>query len=99
MYALPMATDKVRVQAYLDPELAALVAETAKALDQSTSALVAEMIENARPVLEVLRDFAATLSAAPERHREALAAFAAAMRPLVEESNEGLGWLNRPPTY
>jgi hypothetical protein len=93
-----MATDKVRVQAYLDPELAALVAETAKALGQSSSSLVAEMVENSRPVLEVLRDFATSLSTAPERHREALAVFAAAMRPLVVESNKALGDLQRPPS-
>lgn len=93
-----MATDKVRVQTYLDPDLAALVAETAKALGQSSSSLVAEMVENSRPVLEVLRDFAASLASAPDRHKQALAAFAEAMRPLVAESNRALGDLQRPPS-
>jgi hypothetical protein len=89
-----MATDKVRISGYVDPALAALIDDTASALGQSRSALVAEMLEYASPVLEVLRDLGQALQAAPERHREALAAFAAAMKPMAEEARGGLEGLD-----
>nr|CRY96434.1 hypothetical protein [uncultured prokaryote] len=85
-----MATNRVRVVTYLDPELAALLEETAKALGQSRSAMAAETLLAAVPVLEVLRDLGVTLQAAPDRHREALAALAVAIRPLADEAQAGL---------
>jgi ABC-type transporter Mla subunit MlaD len=98
-----MATDKVRVSGYVSSDLAGLIDETAQALGQSRSSLVEEVLTNASPVLEALRDMATALAAAPEQHRQALASYAAALAPLVAEVESGFGGLESgvldpPPT-
>jgi hypothetical protein len=93
-----MATDKVRVSGYVDTALAGLIDDTAAALGQTRSSLVAEVLQNAGPVMEVLRDLGLALQEAPERHRLALEQFAAAMRPMTEEARIGLEGLERLAT-
>lgn len=79
-----MATDRVRVVIYMEPVTAELVTETAEALGKSRSALIAQLVEDASPVLEVMRDAGLTLRTAPDRQRETLAAVASRFRPLVD---------------
>lgn len=90
-----MATDKVRVTAYVDEEAATVLRESAAALGQTQSALLGEVLGNAVPVLRILRDMAISLQEAPNRHREVLAQLAVDMEPLVEASREGLDSLAR----
>lgn len=90
-----MTTERVRVSGYVSPDLAALIDETAAALGESRSAVVAEVLGNAAPVLEVMRDLGEQLRAAPERHREVLADFAASMRPVAEQVQLALDGLDR----
>lgn len=78
-----MATDKVRVSGYVEPDLAALIAATADAVGVSRSSLVGDLLSASAPVLEVLGDVGRTLREAPGKHREALADLAAVIRPLV----------------
>lgn len=90
-----MATDLVRVSAYVRPELAALIDEVAHALGQSRSSTVAEALDAAQPVLEVLRDLARQLQAAPEKHREALESLAAGLRPMTDQASDLVASLER----
>lgn len=85
-----MATELVRCCGYVPQDLVDLIDETSRLLGQSRSATVAEMLSAARPVLEVLRDLALQLEAAPEAHRAALAGFAASMGPLVSSAQEAV---------
>lgn len=97
-----MATERKRIQTYVDQESAVVLRETAQALGQTQSALLAEVLENAVPVLRVLRDMALTLQEAPTKHREALAQLAERMEPLVEAERERVQMLRDlaedPPT-
>lgn len=88
-----MATDRVRLVTYVDADLAAIVDETAAALGQSRSSMLAEVVQNAGPVLAVIRDMARDLAEAPERHREYLERFAASLRPMADEASQGLAGL------
>jgi hypothetical protein len=92
-----MATDLVRVSGYVPADLAALIDEVAGLLGQSRSSLVAEMLSSALPVLEVLRDLARQLEAAPEAHRAALEAFAGSMGPLVASAQEAVAGMSADP--
>jgi hypothetical protein len=85
-----MATDKIALRTYVEPSLAALVAETAEALGQSRSGLIEGILQSSESVLVLLRDTARMLDSAPERHREALAELAASFRPMVEEVARGV---------
>lgn len=82
--------ERVRLVAYVDAELAAVVDSAAAALGQSRSSLVSEVLGNAGPVLVVLRDMALDLKQAPERHREYLAHLADVLRPMADEATTGL---------
>lgn len=83
-----MATELIRVSAYVPADLADLIDGTAKALGQSRSAFIAELLESARPVFTVLIEASEVLTAAPESHRQALATVAEALRPMVEAGAE-----------
>jgi uncharacterized protein (DUF1778 family) len=90
-----MATERVRVVVYMEPDTAHLVTETAEALGKSRSALVGQLVADAAPVLEVMRDAGLSLRVAPERQREVLASVAAAMRPMTDEMRRGLAEIER----
>lgn len=95
-----MATTRTRLTTYVDDETAELVRSTADALDQTTSALLADMVSYGVPMLEVLRDMAMGLKQAPEDARARVAAMAVATRPLVEalyESQNRLELLSEDP--
>lgn len=79
-----MATDKARVVVYLDRAEAEELSTIAAQLDQSRSALIAEAVSNAMPVLRILGDMGAALKRGPERHREILAELGQALGPVVE---------------
>lgn len=85
-----MATNRHRVTAYVDEETALVLGQTADALDQTRSSLAAEVLSNAVPVLEVLRDLALDLKSAPDKHREFLADFADSLRPLQSDFDRRL---------
>lgn len=80
-----MATQKVRLTAYVDPATAELVKETAEALDQTTSSLVGDMVSYGVPMLEVLRDMALGIKAAPDKARASMDALASVLRPMADE--------------
>ena len=79
-----MTTTRTRLSTYVDAETAELVRTTAEALDQTTSALLADMVSYGVPMLEVLRDMAIGIKQAPDEARARVAAMAAATRPLVD---------------
>jgi len=96
-----MATNRVRVSAYVPEDVAAVLDQAADALEQTRSSLLAEVLTNAVPVLEVLRDLATDLRMAPGLHREKLAEFAAALRPIMDsnrdEFDRNLSVVGSPP--
>lgn len=98
-----MTTTRVRLVTYVDPATADLVRETADALDQTTSSLVADMVSYGIPMLEVLRDMAISIKTAPDQARARVLAMAEALRPMADEALKGLSDLERmsveePPT-
>lgn len=86
---------------YVDGDTAELVRSTAAALDQTTSALLADMVSYGVPMLEVLRDMALSIKAHPDQARARIAAMAEVMRPMVDAVSEDAAaleaWANDPP--
>lgn len=81
-----MPTDRRRVSAYVDTDLADLLDATAAALGTSTSKLLLQVIEASRPVYEVLLDAATAIREAPDRQRAALTDLADAMAPIIQSA-------------
>lgn len=88
-YPTFMPSDRPKVTAYITAEASAALDDAARALGQSRSRLVAELIDAAIPLLRVTADAARVVSGASEMQREALAGLAGRMSPVLEES-EGL---------
>lgn len=93
-----MATNRVRIVTYVEPELAGLLADTASALGTTRSNMLADLLASAAPVLDVLRQAATTIESAPEKQREAFAALADAIRPAVAGAGDLADRLDPPPS-
>lgn len=95
-------TTRHRLVTYVSPELHQLVSETADALGQTNSKMLAEILENSAAMLEVMRDLATELNSAPSKQRQVLGAFATEIRTMLRHAENELLPIetaaSRPPT-
>lgn len=83
-----MPSDLPKVTAYIQPETAATLDAASKALGQSRSKLVAELLDAAVPVLKAVTDAALVVANVGDMQREALAKLADEVVPMKEQADD-----------
>jgi predicted DNA-binding protein len=83
-----MPSDLPKVTAYVSADTRDRLDRASRALGQSRSALVGELLEAAMPMLDVLADAAITVRLRGEVQREAFAKAADEMRPLTHQGQD-----------